>query len=695
VDNHPLLLVLDDLQWCDHETLAWLHYLLRYAPQAPLLIVGTVRPEEVNNEHPLTTLLLELRSTDQVTEVELDPLTGDETTALATQVTGKNLSPEMAQRLYQETEGNPLFVVETVRTELSKGEGELGRSGDEAASPLLPNSPTPLPPKVHAVIQRRLAQLSPAAREVASLAAVIGRSFAFAMLAQASDLAENALVRALDELWQRRIAREQGRAAYDFSHDRIRDVAYATITPARRRWLHRRVAQAMEAMHTTNLDDVSGQIATHYELAGFLESAVTFYQRAATVAQQIYAHAESTHQLTKGLALLRQLPITSERLHQELRLQFALGISLSILRGMQTIEVREVYIRAQTLAAEVGSDQDRLVAVAGLHINELTRGQIQAAYDLAAQGLALAERIGDPTGLVEAHGRMGTALYNLGQWQASLDHLEQALAQPEYHWDSASLLRWPHHQGITVRRFLSVVLWHLGYPERAQQQMNQALAMAQELAHPYTLVAALSWAARLHFYRREPALVQAQGEKAIALAQQQGFRGSLGQSLMFEGWALVQQGQVEMGLAHMHDGLDIGETLQGPTFLSILVETYRHIRQPARGMLLLGEALDHMAVTGTRSSEAELHRLKGELLHMQGTDEQAVEAQFRQALTVAQQQEAKSLELRAAMSLARLWQRQGKRAQAHDLLAEIYSWFTEGFDTLDLQEAKALLEELV
>jgi DNA-binding SARP family transcriptional activator len=681
-----LLLVIDDLQWCDQETLEWLHYLLRFATQARLLIVGTVRLEEVEEGHALLSLTRNLRQEGKLLEIELGRLDAPETAALAAQVAGHELDDDQSAALYAETEGYPLFVVEMMRARQA-GEQVIEATGTPAAG---------APPKVQAVIQSRLAQLSPPSRALASLAAIVGRAFTVEVLAQARPEGtrgdEDALVGALDELWQRRIIREQGEHAYDFSHDKIREAAQAALSPARRRLLHRRVAQALEQVHTANLDAVSGQIAGHYDLAGLAENAVLFYQRAATVAQQVYAHAEATHHLNKGLALLRQLPVTPEHLRQELRLQFALGISLTVERDMSEPEVREAYVRAQQLAAQVGDDQDRLVAAAGLHISELTGGQMPAAYELAVQGLSLAERIGDPSGLVEAQGRMGTVLLLLGQWRASRGHLEQALAQPEYRWDSASLLLWPHHQGVIVRRNLAFVLWHLGYPDQAQEQINQALAVAQEIAHPYTLVKALSPSAWLYFHRREPAFAQAQGEKAMALARQQGFRDWRAEGIVYAGWALVQQGQVETGLAHIREGLATNP--EHTIYLSILAEVYGQAGQPAQGLPLLAQVLDDIAVTGGRFLEAELHRLKGELLWMQDADEQAVETQLLQALAIARQQEAKSLELRAAMSLGRLWQRQEKRRQARDLLAEVYGWFSEGFDTPDLQQASALLEAL-
>jgi DNA-binding SARP family transcriptional activator len=686
--EQPLLLVLDDLQWCDRETLEWLHYLLRFAKRAPLLVVGTVRPEEIGAEHPLLTLLMNLRQDGNLLELELGPLNAAETAELAAQVAGYELNAEHSASVYAQTEGYPLFVVEMMRA----------RETDANANLPAHTPSTALPPKVQAMIGARLLQLTPLTRELAELAAVVGRAFTVEVLAYARASDEDALVRGLDELWQRRIIREQGVNAYDFGHDRIREAAYASISPARRRLLHGRVAQALERIHAIDLDGVSGQIAAHYESAGQPEKAILFYQRAGDVAQRVYAHADAVSNLVTGITLLNHLPVTPERLRQELRLQLALGVSWSALLGSPDSKVREVYIRARELALQAGDDAECIASLAGLFVCELTRGEIRTAYELAKQCVSVAQRLGDPSGLVEARGRLGVALQHLGQWRASRDIFEQLLAQQEYRWEPSSGLRWLQHQGLTIRTHLAVVLWHLGYPDQAEKGMNENLALVQELAHPYSLAYHMNWCAWLCYYRREPQLVQQYAERGIVVCQQQGFRYLLTQCIVTEGWALAQQGHVDIGIARMEEALAarlaMNAKLRQPGYLVMLAETYANARQAGHGLNLLNEALAQIDATGERYSEVEVYRWKGELLRMQGASEQEAEACFLQALAIARQQEAKSLELRAAMSLGRLWQQQGKRQQARDLLDEVYGWFSEGFDTLDLIEARSLLESL-
>jgi predicted ATPase len=305
-DRQPRLLLLNDLQWCDQETLEWLHYLLRTDPQAPLLLVGTLRPEETTPEHPLTTWLLSLRQGGQLSEIALGPLDAAATTALAEHVAGRSLNPDIATYLYQDTEGNPLFVVECVRTGLFEpGLKDQSTAGAASASPT-----TTIPPKVQAVIARRLAQLSPPARELVSVAATIGRAFTFAVLARASDADEPALVRGLDELWQRQIVREQGTDTYDFSHDKIREVAYQSLLTSHRRVLHRKVVEAMEVVFADRLSEFFGIIAQHCLGAELWDKAVEYLLQAGDTALRLYAYTEVRQHYAEVLELLSRLPDT-------------------------------------------------------------------------------------------------------------------------------------------------------------------------------------------------------------------------------------------------------------------------------------------------------------------------------------------------------------------------------------------------
>ena len=380
--RQPLLLLLDDLQWCDHETLAWLHYLLRFDPTAHLLIVGTLRAEELTDAHPLHAWLATLHREGQLTQINLEGLSAAETTSLAAQLIGHDLDPDAATRLYQETEGNALFVVETMRMAHEQVEAQQGRAPTEPGG-LQEAQVVHIPPTIQAVITARLAKLSSEARELATVAAVIGRAFSFEVLAEVSKRTEDELLEALDELWQRHILLEAQGEGYDFSHAKLREVAYAELRPPRRRLLHRRIAEALERVYANNLDAVSGQIASHYEQAGIGERAIPFYQRAAEGAERVYAHAEALAAYRRAVALLEAAPAREAQREKIAQLHEQVGEVLS-LTG-QYDEAMLVYERALSYVP----NQDR-IWLARLHrgIGEIFRAQHRSEEALQAYSAA-------------------------------------------------------------------------------------------------------------------------------------------------------------------------------------------------------------------------------------------------------------------------------------------------------------------
>jgi predicted ATPase len=342
-------------------------------------------------------------------------------------------------------------------------------------------------------------------------------------------------------------------------------------------------------------------------------------------------------------------------------------------------------------------DTPRLFAIlATLHGFYFYRGELQTARALAEKCLTLAQHQPDPARLRTGHQDMGVTLYTLGELVPARAYLEQGIALYTPEQDHFLPLHAP--PGLQCFNYAALTLWRLGYPDQALTRLHEGLARAQELSHHYSLARGLSYAALVHGHRREWSAAQKQAEAALALSTAQGFGHWVAQATFQRGWALAAQGQSEEGITHMHQGLAAiratGAVVR-PLFLARLAEAYGGIGQAEEGLHRLAEALAAMDHTGERCDEAELYRIKGELLRRQAVpDAPQAEACFRQALVVARRQQAKSLELRAALGLSQLWQRQGKRAEAQQLLAEIYGWFSEGFDTADVQEAKALLDEL-
>ncbi len=710
IGSQPLLLIIDDLQWCDQDSLEWLHYLLRVGSKARLLIMGTVRSEEAGPDHPISALLLELRRNRQLIAIELGPLDATETASLASNVAGREVNTSVADDLYQETEGNPLFVVETVRAGLAVESQETARVSQN--SNLLRGPSTPhlqsLPSTVQAVIAARLAHLTSSARDLVSMAATIGRAFTFPVLAQASGGDEEGLVRSLDELWQRRIVREQGLEAYDFSHDKIREVAYAELSTAHRRLLHRRVARALETVHASNLDVISGQVATHYERAGLPEQALPYIQRAGEVARRIYANEQAVDHFTKGLALLKALPDSTERVEKELSLQVALGVALVEIKGYAASEVIDVYIRIQELCQWLGRPPS-FPALRALSLAALTKGEVRQAYKLGEQFLSLVQNEQNPGLLAEAHYVLGVTRFWLGEFGPAQEHFTRSIHfyDPQGHRSHVAL--YAHDPGVICLIRLAFVLWFLGYPGQAMQKCQEALTLAQKLTHPWSLGYALVFATWLKIFCRGVSAIAGQAEEAVALSSKQGLHYWRLIGNLFRGWVRTQQGELEIGIAQMQDSIGTyratGQALYLPFALALIAQVHRDVGEVDKGLSMLDEALALVDKRGDSWYEAELFRLKGEfLLRLVDTDKTSrmkdeienvsPEACFYQAIDIARRQRAKSLELRATISLSQLWLGQGKPEKARHILTDIYSWFTEGFNTPDLREAKVLLDQL-
>lgn len=696
VASQPLVVQIDDLQWADQESLEWLHYLLRFDAEARLLVVGTARVEEVGPDHPLTSLLHALQRDDQVTMIELEPLNAATTAALAQHVAQRELDPQTLAQMYDYTGGVPLFVVETVRAGLIAG--ATGQASSDTGDQPAPDEVVPsiaLPPKVYAVIQSRLAHLSSPARELTNVAAVIGRSFTFDLLVQASDSNEDTSVRAMDELWQRRILREHGRDKYDFSHDRIRDVAYAEITPIRRRMLHKRVAQALEMIDAANLDALSAQVAMQYEQAGVPEHAIPYYQRAGILAQRMYANEEAIDLLQRGLDLLKRLPDASEQAAQELALCLALAPPIRVTKGWAASELKEVLDRAWELCQDVGDPAQRFQVLLGLCTFHAVRGELERQHELAKQLLDLAQQSQTPAQRVMAMHLLAAVHTSLGEFPAAQSVFAHCADLYDTHQHQAHVSLSGPDYGVLGMATEAHNLWCLGYSDQARQRSREAITLAQDLAHPFSQAIAMAYAAMLHQFCREDVEAQALAEATLALATRHEVTYYRAWAGILLRWTQAWQRPTADHIAEVRQALDdfqaTGAGLRWPYYLSLLAEIYGKAGHYEAGLAVLAEALATSEKTKERWWDAELHRLRGELLLAQGVDEQEVEVPFKEALEVARQQQARSLELRAAMSMSRLWHKHGQIDRARQLLSSVYGWFTEGFDTPDLQTAQALL----
>jgi predicted ATPase len=462
---------------------------------------------------------------------------------------------------------------------------------------------------------------------------------------------------------------------------------------------HQRIAQVFETRFPGLCETQPELLAHYYTEAGLNAQAIPYWQRAGQRALGRSANLEAVAHLTKGLEVLATLPDTPEHAQQELVMQTTLGPALVAIKGQASPEVLQAYARARELCQRVGETPQLFQVLRGLWLFYLLRMELQTARELGEQLLTLAQRVGDPALLLEAHYALGTTLNYLGEFAATQAHYAQGIALYDPLQHRSHAFRYGLDSGVMYRIYGGVTLWWLGYPDQALRRSHEGLTLARELAHLYSRAVALLFATILHQLRWEEQLTQERAEELIALSGEHEFPQLLAGGRLLQGWALAEQGRGEEGMAQMRQGLAAwhatGAKVIRPYGLALLAAASAKAGRREEGLTLLAEALAVINDTGERRWEAELYRLQGELLLARATGQDTeAETCFRQALDIARRQQAKSWELRAAMSLARLWQRRGKRADAHTLLASVYHWFTEGFDTADLQEAKALLEAL-
>ncbi len=693
--SQPILLLIDDMQWCDQETLAWLHFLLRFDPKASLLVIGGARAEELSPHHPLRTLLLHLRPSASATEIALQPLDATETAKLAAQVAKRELDTNSAMRLFQETEGYPLFVVEMVLA----NQGQVSTTSQ--TENVRPHRQPPrdehqaLPPRVQAVLAGRLLQLSTSAREFVELAATIGREFTLDLLIAASNAEANTVVCALDELWHKRIVREHGANSYDFTHDKLREVAYGEISSPQRRMLHRRVAQALEAIYgEEELYFVSGQIAWHYEHAGMIEQALPFYQRAAVVAQRVYANEDAISLLSRALELLELLPSGLKRDKQELSLQLALAPLYRVTKGWTAPELERVLDRALALCDTVGDDTQRAQTLYGLQSLYIVQAQFEDVHIVSDELQTLYHLTVSPlTNIILA----GTHLH-LGRIADANAQFTEGIAAL----DPDQLLYLQESQGVNyaahARAWQAHALWCLGYPQQALSRGLEAVKLAQDLDQPFNQALVSAYLAMLQQLRAGEKVARKYAEEALALAKvfQAPYYHAWATILLSYALALEQPDEEHIG--RLRDSIAqfkaSNARVRLPYYLSLLARVYKKAGRVEEGLASIDEAFSEARKHNERWWDAELYRLRGELLLMQGADAFDGEAAILRAISIARSQQARSLELRAMTSLARLYIAQNRSSAIRQELNDLYSWFTEGFQTPDLQAAWLLLARL-
>jgi len=557
-----------------------------------------------------------------------------------------------------------------------------------------------IPPTVQGILAARIDRLSPDAKELLQSLAVIGREFPLSLIRAVVPKSDEELDRLFNDLQLGEFIYEQpavGDTEYIFKHALTQEVAYNSLLIERRKQLHERAGEALESIFAEQLDDHLDELAHHYSRSDNTEKAVEYLGRAGQQALQRSAYADAAASLTAALNLLERLPDGPARIRRELFLQLALGPALNVATGSAVPEVEHAYARARELCELLGDPPELFPALLGLWLTYLLRGELRRAFELAEQLLRKAQSANDPMLTVYAQMAWGAPAYWMGEFREAREHLESAL--PLYDPDRHRPLIFRYtgtDAGIVCLTHAAWALWQLGYPDQALRRGNEALAVAQKLSHPFSLAFTKFFVGILHQLRREPRPVQDNAEDVIALSAEQGFSFF---ATSLRGWALAEQGHKQEGIAQIQEGLTASRLARAevwrPYFLTLLAAEWMESDRFDDGVGAVTEALATAEKHENHHNRAEIHRLRGELVLRQSHFNSAeARSCFERALEIARQQSAKSWELRATMSLARLLAKQGHRDEARTMLADIYNWFTEGFDTADLKDAKMLLDEL-
>jgi predicted ATPase len=653
----------------------------------PVLLIVTFRPEF---QPPWT-------GHPQVTMLALNRLDRRDRTALATQIAGGRVLPDdVADQIADRTDGVPLFV-----EELTKSVLESGLLREEADRYVLDRAlpPFAIPTSLHDSLMARLDRLA-SVRLVAQTGAAIGREFPYALLRAVSRLPEDELQASLARLVASELVFQRGRppdAVYSFKHALVQDAAHGSLLRSSRQQLHAQIAEALESHSPEIIESQPELLAQHYAEAGLIEKSVVCWGRAGHRSAARSAMAESAAQYQKGLDQLALLPDDPERQRQELEIRSSLGAVLVAVKGLAAPETGHAYARARELWERLGSPSEFLQIPHGQSVYHMNRGEFDLALGLAKDLLRVSRQRNDSGGLVLGHASSGASLLLAGRFASSRSHLEEVLALCDQISHRSLVQQAGYHPRVVSQANLAIVLFCLGFPNQALTQSSAAIAGARKLAHPPSLALSLGIGCRLLSLLGGNAVLGEWVEQLVAVTSEQGFAFWSALGTIYRGWVKVKTGDVAEGISLLRSGSTAyratGAVAWVPYHIALLARACEIAGQVEEGLTLLDETLQIVEATGVRWLDAELHRHKVQLLSRQGHSD-AAEELYCKAQSIAREQGAKLWELRAAMSLARFRRDRGRHAEARDLLAPVYGWFTEGFDTTDLKEAEAQLDEL-
>ena len=685
--REPVLMVYEDLHWSDPTTRELLDLLVDRVPRLRVLVIITFRPEF---SPPWV-------GRPQVTLLSLSRLPPRERAEMITRVTGgKALPKEITDQIIDRTDGVPLFIEELTKSVVESG--LVTEAGDRYAV-TGPAAPLAIPTTLHASLLARLDRLAPT-REVAQIAATLGRSFSHELLSAVAQMPPQKLDDALEQLVRAELIFQRGTppdAEYTFKHALVQDAAYDTLLRSNRQQLHARIAVVLESKFPEVVTSTPEVLAQHYMTAGMALQAIPYWLKAGQAALQRSTLTEAASHLTKGLELIPLVTDEKVRVGLELELQATLALALSFSKGFAMPEVEHAYTRARALCDQIGSTPQLFPVLWGLFLFRWVRGHLEKARSNADEMLSIAEQAHDAALLLIAHFSLGGVLYHIGHFQTAFNHLLQAQAGYDEKAHASLASAYGQDFGVWTLSYLGQVQLSLGYPEKAARAIGEALALGRRLNQPLSLCGALTFNAMTSIHRRDPTSANEFSEELRKLADEHGFPQYQAIAALNGGWALAQLGSVnegvELGQRANLIWHALGANVSLPLNLTAYAESQQAAGQTRAAFESTEEALSWIDKNCEHAHECYVHCCRGDLFRELHQLEQASQ-EYEIGITVARNQEAKFWELRVAMSMARLWRDQGKRDEARELLAPVYGWFTEGFDTRDLKEAKALLDEL-
>jgi class 3 adenylate cyclase/tetratricopeptide (TPR) repeat protein len=682
-ERAPVLMAWEDLHWADPTTLETLGMLIEQAPTAPVLVVATYRPE----------LTPPWPQRSHMTPITLNRLERPEVETMVGHLAGgRPLPGEVVDHIVAKADGVPLYVEELTKAILGSGVLEARGEAYVLTGAL---AQLHIPETLQDSLMARLDR-APRLREVAQLGSVLGREFAYDMISALAGIEEEMLQSGLGQLVVDELLYQRGRpprSRYLFKHALIQDAAYQSLLKRTRQQYHQQVAKLLEDRFPEVASTQPELVAHHYTEANCPAQAIVYWHKAGAAAASRSANVEAIDQFRRGLELVEALPDMRARAERELDLQMALGPALFATKSYRHPDIGRAYARASELCRQLKDDTRGFTALRGLMLHHMNLLEMEKAQHFAEEALHVAERRDDAARLVGGHMALGATLFYQGKLEPALAHFRRGLEMLD---PNMQFPNWPGpHPGVQCKFFLALMSWMLGYPDRSIEELRAAVKSAETLGHPLTLAQTLLFVGLVHIFRRKQSAAADYAGRALRICEEQRIAEWQAVALCMNGWALGASGESEKGLAQIQQGLDAHGL--GPfqhVLLALHADAQLAIGEPEAALESVAAGLKAVERTGGAPLEAELYRLKGEaLLAGPGTLSEA-ETAIEQGIGVARRQNAKSWELRAAISLARLRRQQGRPQEAVALLAPIYDWFTEGLDTADLKEAKALLDKL-